>query len=243
MQALGKSASQIITEVIPEDQSLRKQRKSRRPLRTDEEHVKRSLVSAAELIKVCDQMVYAVEFLSGFRARAVPHSSSLTRLDYIVYHIENYIIRVNMIMDRALQLANSAFWLGIPEEECRFTVVASNEHVARTEVDQCLRELVGTLKPYRRYRNVIIHRRQYTDDSLEEVEPFYILEKIGSGDSEEDLLGHRYYFSKRLTDQLVREKRVEFTAYNQAVFERIAKLFASLLPIFKAIQTKLKDAA
>lgn len=242
MQAVGKSASQIITEVIPEDQALRQQRKFRRQLRPDEEHVKRSLISAGELIKVCDQMVYAVKFLSGFRAGKAPSSSSLTRLDYMVYHIENYFIRINMIMDRTLQLVNAVFWLGIPEQECRFAVVANNEHVAETEVGQYLKELEGILKPYRSYRNIIIHRRQYTDDSLERVEPFYILEKIDSEDSEEDFTGQYRHLFKRLTDQVVREKRKEFTAYNQVVFDEVAKLFASLLPVFKDTQAKLKDA-
>lgn len=63
MQALGESASQTTKQVIPEDQALRQQRKFRRQLRSDEEHAKQTLISAEELIGVCDQMIYAVEFL------------------------------------------------------------------------------------------------------------------------------------------------------------------------------------
>lgn len=243
MQALSQSASQILKEVIPEDQSPRKQRKFRRPLRVDEEHVRRSIISAGELIKVCDQTIYAIEFLSGFRARKAPTSSSLTRLDYMVYHIENYIIRTNMIMDRALQLVNAVFWLGIPERECRFAVVANNEHVAKTEAGQCLKDLENTLKASRHPRNIIIHQRQYTDDSLEEVETFYILERIHSedSDSEQDSLDWSRHFCKRLTDQVVREKRREFSAYNQGILNEVAKLFASLLPVFRENQARLKE--
>jgi hypothetical protein len=243
IQTLGTLASQIIKRDIPEDISLRRQMGDTRPWQADEEHVIRTLISAVELINVCDQMVHAVEFLSGFRARKTAASGSLTRLDYMVYHLENYFIRVNMIMDRALQLVNAVFRLGIPEQECRFATVAKNEHVSLTQVAHCLRELEDILRPYRTHRNIIIHRRRYTDKGLERVEPFYILEKADLNNQEDDFIDEYYPLYKHLTDQLVRTKKAEFSAYNQTVFAKVAELFVELLPVFNEIQAKLKSAA
>lgn len=160
----------------------------------------------------------------------------------MVYPIDHHFIRINMAMDRTLQLVNAVFWLGIPEKECRFAVVANNLHVAETEVGQHLKQLECILKPYRSYRNTIIHRRQFTDESLERVEPLYVLEKIDSEDSE-DFIGQYRHLFKRLTDQLVREERREFTADNQVVFDEVAKLFASLLHVFMDTQAKLKNVS
>ena len=145
-------ASEIIRETIPEEPHRRRRGEVIRPLRPDEEYVRSSLISAGELITVCEQMVYAVEFLSGFRARKTSSGESITRLDYIVYHLENHLIRTGAVLDRALLLVNVIFRLGVPDRECRFSGIAYNDHVSQTPVAAALKSLEKTIEPYRSQR-------------------------------------------------------------------------------------------
>jgi len=93
------------------------------------------------------------------------------------------------------------------------------------------------LKPYRHPRHIIIHRRRYTDEDIEKIEPFYILEK--SGKEEPDETAIFYPLAKRLTDREVRKRKAELSNYNQMVFNQVSKLFTELLPVFNENHAKL----
>jgi hypothetical protein len=240
IQTLGNFGAQIIKEAVS-DPGLRYQTEFplTRPLRADEEYVRRAYISARELLTVCHQMVFAVEFLSGFRKRKMVSGGLVTRLDHLIYHLENHFIRVGMIMDRALQLVNVVFRLGIPERECRFTVVALNEHVSHTQVTHCLQELEHILEPYKGHRHIIIHRRRYTDKGIEKIEPFYILESVGLDEEKTDIITELYPLVKSLTDKEVRSRKAELSKCNQTVFKEVSKLFTELLPVFNENRAKL----
>ena len=115
---------------------------------------------------IVEQMTYAVDSLSGFRAGRVVAGRPITRLDHIVYHLEGHLIRTCSVLDRALQLVNVVFRLGIPERECRFAVVGQNRHVMDTPVADALRNIDNTTQPHRSQRNLVVHRSRYSDDGL-----------------------------------------------------------------------------
>jgi hypothetical protein len=243
IQTLGNYGAQILKDAANAP-SLRRQTgvSLKRPLRADEEYARRAFISAGELLTVCHQMVYAAEFLSGFRKRRLASGDLVTRLDHVVYHLENHFIRAGMITDRALQLVNIVFRLGVPERECRFAVVVMNEHVSHTKVTHCLKELERVLKPYRAPRNIIIHLQRYTDKTIEKIEPFYILEKAGLDKEESDItteLTKLYPLVKSLTDEEVRSRKAELSKCNQTVFKEVSKLFTELLPVFNENRAKL----
>jgi hypothetical protein len=241
MLTLGKFGAQTIKDTVVKGPYSPDQIRFTltRPLRADEEYVHRTLLSAGELVTVCDQMVCAIEFLSGFRKRRMASGGLLTRLDYLVYYLEDYFIRVGMIMDRALQVVNVVFRLGIPEKECRFAVVAMNEHVSHTQVARCLQELEGILKPYRGHRNIIIHRCRYTDKGINKIELFYALEKANLDEKDANLTAEFYPLYKMLTDKEVHNKKAELSDYSRTVFDQLGRLFAELLPIFNENRAKL----
>jgi len=105
-----------------------------RPLTPVEEYLHECFVSAGELVVACNQLEYALVYLSGYRQRRTADGSLITRADYVAYQIENFMIRLGTVTDRALRLVNVVFQLGIQPKECRRSVIADNAHVAPTPV-------------------------------------------------------------------------------------------------------------
>ena len=107
----------------------------------------------------------------------------------MAYNVEGFLTRIATISDPALKLVNIAFQLGIPPRECRFAVVAYNGHVANTEVRKGLTNLEATLKLLRT-RNSITHHKRYSDEELDQIELYHVLDKGSTG--EKDPMIERY---------------------------------------------------
>lgn len=233
MKVATELAGPVIEETKPKDFRGEIPWTPSRPLRPDEEYVSNCLISGGDLVSVCDQMAMATEFLTGYRDRFRKTRMLITRFDYIVYHIENHLIRSMSVLDRSLLLTNVVFRLGIPEQECRFKVVAHNEHVVRTRVAKSLRSLDALLNPLRSQRNIVIHRRGHSDSTLRRLEPYYILQKVErkTPECDDPTVRLRFMF-KSLTDQLVSKRKQELAAVNENVFSEVGRFLVALEPVF-----------
>lgn len=240
MRRVTPLAAELFRETTPQDPQQRRSGKKTRALRPDEEYVKNALISAGELLTSCEQLAYAVEFLSGFRARKMPSGEPITRLDYIVYHLENHLIRTGSVLDRALLLANVVFALGTPERECRFEVIVDNSHVKPTPVAAALKSIEKTIEPYRHPRNLVVHRRRLTEEALDSIETYYALQKSAVTGPADDVVASFFYFSKAETDQFVASKKEELTRLNKQIFSAVSDLFGALEPIFDHKHTSLR---
>ena len=242
MRHVTPLAAEFFRETTPQDPQQRRSGKKTRALRPDEEYVKNALISAHELLTSCEQLTYAVEFLSGFRARNLPSGEPITRLDYIVYHLESHLIRTVSVLDRALLLVNVIFGLGTPERECRFGVIVDNAHVKPTPVAAMLKSIEKTIEPYRSPRNLVIHRRRFTEEALDSVETYYALQKSEGTGPVDDVLDDFFHFSKSQTDRFVASKKEELTGLYRQMFLAISSLFGALEPIFDHKHTSLRGA-
>jgi hypothetical protein len=221
-----------------------------RPLRPDESYVRDSLISAGELIAVYEQMTFAVEFLSGYRSRKMASGQIITRLDYIVYHLENHLIRTSSVMDRSLLLVNIIFRLGIPERECRLATIAENIYVKLTPVAGQLRAIEKLTNCYREQRNSIAHRRTYSEESFEPFEIYYVYEKSVTIKPNEDIRQGPFYMFKGRTDDFVStkkqelsRKKQELSSFNAEVSSAISNLFLALEPIFEYNHKNLRNSS
>lgn len=212
----------------------------RRPPTSAEEYVRECILSAGELMTTCEQLGYAIAYLSGYRRRTALDGKVISRADWVAYNIEGFLTRVSSISDRALKLVNIAFQLGIPARECRLGVIAHNSHVAATPVRKELLSLEGALKPHRSTRNSIIHHKRYSDEELEQVELYYLVEKDATYEGD-PLLERFRVFYKSQTDRYVKAKRLEFLDVRNQITDRVATLFESLLPIVQRIHTRLNS--
>jgi len=102
-------------------------------------YLRNTLVSAGELTTLLSQLRYSLSYLSGYRRRRASDGELIVRSDYIAFMMENFLMRVGMVEDRSLKLANVVFRLGLPWRECRFQSIAKNDYVIRTASCESLR--------------------------------------------------------------------------------------------------------
>ena len=209
-----------------------------------EQYAEEVLFAASELAATLDQMKYAVQSLSGYR-HINPNRSRFgaTRLDHIIFHVENHIIRTVMIVDRSLQLANVVFSLGLPERECSEATVVKNSHLKGTATAKTLGQLIQFVKPVREQRNVIIHRRRHHENGLDKVARFFVLEQYEqAGESTKRVTPKYRWLYKSLTDKYVADKKRELTKINAAAEDLGALLFDALEPEFNR-QWQIRNTA
>jgi hypothetical protein len=240
LQLLCSHAARVIQETVPDGASIRNKAGFIRPLTAQEYHTRWTLTAAGELLNVCDQMEFASQLLSGYRSK--PNGDPfISRFDYVRYQIENHVLRTGMVVDRALQLVNVIFDLGIPSRECKFSVIGQNFHVESTGVAKTLHQLQKSVQPIQTQRNVISHRESYQNEGLYEVELHSVLQKSSKRDDESVLL-IAANLAKPKADAFIRSKRMELKSTNSTVFECVANLLESLVQPYKLRYQILKNA-
>lgn len=243
LKLLGELAAEMLGDARLKPGEAKTKLEFSRPVTAGEEYGRRTLLSAGELLSVCEQMALATEFLSGYRQRKHVEGDPITRFDHIVYHLENHLIRSTSVADRSLLLTNMVMRLGLAEEDCRFRTITRNEHVAGSKIDKALRALDKLLTPTRQLRNVVIHKRKHSEEQFAMIEQFYVLQKIELRHRTPDAVTKRYQVGfKTLTDAMVAEKKKTLAAANVQIFSAIQQLFAALEPAFIRRHTLLKNA-
>lgn len=156
-----------------------------------------------EILYVCDQLYFAIDLLSRYRKNLAP--AKMGRDDYLIFGIENYLLRYTSIHDRSLRLVNEIYELGLSNRECRSATIADNHHVKGTPVCFKLRSIEAAEEPFRKYRNQIAHYATYRDDKLNDLGVFLALEREG-----DEFANRHFFFYKTLTDRYVATKKREF---------------------------------
>jgi hypothetical protein len=110
IRTLSNLTAAMLREVVPD--SSPRLGEFTRLFTKQEEYLRLCLLSAGEVMVACDQLHYALAYLSGYRTRQTLDGERISRADYIAYHLENLYLRMAMITDRSLKLTNTVFQFG-----------------------------------------------------------------------------------------------------------------------------------
>lgn len=210
-----------------------------RPFTEQEEYLSECMILAGQISTACDQLYYALAYLSGYRSRRTSDGELITRADHLAYQMENLYLRLGMIPDRSLRLTNEVLRLGLPARECRTRTVADNRHLRGTPVRAHLRAIDKIVEPHREARNTIVHSARYNDPALANVEAFFVLKK-SEGPPDESVVERLHHSYKHKTDAYVEAKRKEFAPVVNDLIGEVARLFEALLPAFRREHAALK---
>lgn len=192
-------------------------------------YVMRVGYSLAQLVTWIEQLDHAVFYLSNFSYNKKAQSEGINRAKHLLYNIENYLIRLHSVYDRALQLTNNVFHLGVEESNVGHSVIVSNLKVARTEVKGLLKALKKEAEKKAQERHAIVHRESHREDSLRRLEMFYMFDKDSWGEKDGALsfegLAH---LRSQLLKTVVAEKKQEFSELNKNIFEKVDALLVEL---------------
>lgn len=192
-----------------------------RSLTPRERYVQAVFESVTGLLYACDQSHFAVDLIGGYRRGSAP--KGMTRHAYIVFAVENILVRFGMIADRSLRLVNVVYDLRIPNRECRKSTIAENGHVSQTPTAKWLRLIDKAIAPHRELRNDVVHGASYNDPSLWHLGAFGVLAAEGAVNLEKFA-----DFVKAEADEFVRGKRREFKAALARVENPLSGLLDSL---------------
>ena len=184
----------------------------------------------------CKQLDLAIEFLSVF-----DYSKRLTatRADHLIFNIENYIIRLTSVHDRALQLVNAVFHLCINEEHVAHGLVISNYKVVhRPEIVAKIKAVKRCLDEYAQSRHTLIHKHSFLDVDLKKVERLYMTDLSRSKASKEQVKNLQS-FRARYLGNFIQKKKTEFTAINSKLSTHMEALLTALQGEYERQKEKL----
>ncbi len=159
-------------------------------------------------------------------------SSNEDKSKLIQLWVENSIIRVQSIYDRALILVNRFFDLGLADETISHQTIVCNEHVKRYGVDTLMKAINKKCKEYRLVRNSVIHHDRYTEESLDNITLFLQASHLSIENGGEPLLEQK--FLDRIVKEYLDTKNEELTVYVNEIESKVNDLYTRLIPIYEA---------
>ncbi len=193
--------------------------------------------SLAHFLSTCQQLEHCVLYFSSFSPTAKMKRAGIAKHSYLLYCIENYIIRTQSFYDRLLRFIDKVFCLYNPSRLISHELIIGNTHVKHTKVPTKIKTLRKLIKGYYRDRNEIMHENQYLEDDLLRLEGYTIL-------STDSPYKDDKYFKlriKSLTRQIIKGKTGEFTKVNKKIFITVAELFKTLSPLYDEKRKELES--
>lgn len=187
-----------------------------------------------------EQLDHAVHFLAHFSYKGT-REAGVNRFHHLIYNIENYLVRLQSVYDRLLQLTNNVFHICNSDELVNHGLIVSNLRVARTKVPQLLKAVRKTLEPKATARNEIVHKHSYSDPALRRLELFYMQSEATWASSDQRIpFKNLTHIRSQLMKQASTSKRAEFEAINVAVLDKLLPLLTELNAQYQLQKARFK---
>ncbi len=144
--------------------------------------------------------------------------------------VENSIIRVQSIYDRALILANNVLDLGIDNQYIHHSLLVTNENVIRYGLDKPLKAFNKACGEFKAIRNRVIHHDRFTEEQFDQ------LSLIINADHLAKSVGGKGFVSENLLNAVITDylesKQEELTSYLDGIEKRLHELYDVMRPIY-----------
>jgi len=189
-------------------------------VRFTNKYIDNTRFSTLQFLDLLQQLENAVELLSSFTYNK---NSKVNRGDFLHYNIENYIIRLNSIIDRLLQIVNDVFDFKINVRGVSLKTIKLK--IENTAISNYIDNLDKLIYPYSVIRNRVIHQNSYSDDeTLRNIKLFYYSELF----NDEELLLKVKRRRVEILKEFIQKKKEEYRTINKQCVEIIMKIFDEL---------------
>lgn len=182
----------------------------------------------SQLLTCCEQLEHGLHFIANYRETDAMKKAGITRAGHLRYNVENYLIRSQVLYDRALRLADAVFHLRNGEAQCTHATIVNNVKVAHTGVPKALKSLRKVLARFVEARHEIIHRGTFQDEELERIEMITILEQESEGESLDQALRNLPEVRKEWTRALISSRKRRYRRFNSTAFQAVSDLLDEL---------------
>ena len=166
-------------------------------------------------------------------------SNDAEKSELIQLWVENSIIRVQSIYDRALILVNRVFDLGLANESISHNTIVCNEHIERFGIKKKLQAINQKCKDYKNIRNTVIHHDRYTEEQLGNLTLILSANYLSKENNGTEIA------EKHVIDKMVQEylsvKTKELTDYLDKIEEKINLLYDALIPVYQNKKSELSE--
>ena len=192
-------------------------------------YVTRVGFSLSHLLTWVEQLHHAVHFLAQFNYERRTKEAGVNRFHHLIYNVENYLVRLQSVYDRLLQLTNNVFHICMAEELVNHSLVVSNLRISRTKVPQALKAVRKTIEPKAAARNEIVHRHSYSDPLFRRLELFYMqTEATWASSSGKIQFKNLAHMRAQMMKKTTIANRAEFEAINVSLVRALSPLFTEL---------------
>ncbi len=119
--------------------------------------------SASALESAIYRLRQNITYIENYTGDIDGHDTVLTQYDWIQYHYSFFVTTLVSIPDLLFILVNAIFELGNPERHCKRDIILKNAWIRETEIPRKIHDLESIVKPYRKPRNLLIHRGRMPD--------------------------------------------------------------------------------
>jgi hypothetical protein len=193
----------------------------------------------AEVLSCCQQLAHIPIFLTNYVETRKMVRAGITRHSAIVYHIENYIIRTQSLLDRMLKLIDAVFHLTNDPRNCRFDVIIHNVKVQVSDLPDSIKTFRKLLGRYSRVRNEVTHEHSLKDDALRGLDLLYLVKGWESISPKESDSNVRDKINERILWILMTRRR-EFLAFNKEIASSVTEIFDKLTPYYAREEKSLR---
>lgn len=141
---------------------------------TYEEYIIKVTFSLDDLINLINQIDFAIKFLCEINHKSFLEKDDLTKLDWLLYNIENYLIRVSSINDRVLNLINIVFDLGVKESNGKYSKINDKLKNHDSKIMEIYKKLYEYLEKCINDRDSIIHKKSYSAEEAPELDRLHV---------------------------------------------------------------------
>jgi hypothetical protein len=195
--------------------------------------------SMVEVLNCCHQLHQIPILLANHRQTASMEKAGINRHSQLIYHIENYLIRTQSLLDRILKLIDAVFHLTNDPRHCRYDVVMRNVKVQVSDILPPLKELKKVLDRYAITRNEVIHHHSITDDRLRRLDMYFIADRWKRFSPKESLPDFGALIKETVFEVLWFRKK-EFVAFNKQIAGLLEQIFDKLVPYYAREERALR---
>ena len=214
-----------------------------RPFTRDEVYTLKVFDYASEILEWFDHLQHIPHYLSGYRETKTMKKAGVSKPKFLTYQIENYLIRVNGLLDRVLKLIDAVFSLSNDPKYCYENVILKNSRVKDTAVPGTVKNLKKVLEKYNAPRNEVVHHRSYAEGRLTDLNFFSSVMHNSSEETKKrkkELFSSLSFLAEDFELEIIYAKKNEFLNFNKILEVALIRVFDVLRPIFLAELKKYK---
>ena len=127
------------------------------------------------IMESLEQLEFIPVFLKRFPARAYYEKNGISRPKFIDYHLRNFYIKRTTISDQCVLLINELYELGNDPKTANFQLLKKNRYTKSTQALALIQEYEKIISDSKRTRNLIVHRGEFYDKAVSEMEMIQIV--------------------------------------------------------------------